>query len=43
MATPGPDNHRAAVEIAGLAEKMRGFGDVKRKNADLVKVREAGR
>ena len=41
LATLGPDNHLAAVEIAGLAEKIRGFGHVKRKNADLAKAREA--
>ena len=41
LATLGADNHLAAVEIAGLPEKIRGFGHVKRKNADLVKVREA--
>ena len=41
LATLGPDNHLAAVEIARLPEKIRGFGHVKRKNADLAKVREA--
>ncbi|MCH9053662.1 MAG: hypothetical protein IIA72_21830, partial [Proteobacteria bacterium] len=41
LATLGPENHLAAVEIARLPEKIRGFGHVKRKNADLAKVREA--
>ena len=41
LATLSPENHLAAVEIAGLPEKIRGFGHVKRKNADLAKVREA--
>ncbi|MCH7544726.1 MAG: indolepyruvate ferredoxin oxidoreductase family protein, partial [Proteobacteria bacterium] len=41
LATLNPDNHLAAVEIAGLPEKIRGFGHVKRRNADLVKAREA--
>ncbi|MCH7711278.1 MAG: 2-oxoacid:acceptor oxidoreductase family protein, partial [Proteobacteria bacterium] len=41
LATLGPDNHLAAVEIAGLPEKIRGFGHVKRKNADLIEARQA--
>jgi indolepyruvate ferredoxin oxidoreductase len=40
LATLTPDNHLAAVEIAGLAEKIRGFGHVKRRNADLVEARQ---
>ena len=40
LATLTPDNHLAAVEIAGLPEKIRGFGHVKRRNADLAEARQ---
>ena len=36
-----PDNHALAVEIASLPEPIRGFGHIKRRNADKAKAREA--
>jgi indolepyruvate ferredoxin oxidoreductase len=36
-----PQNHRVAVELAGLPERMRGFGHVKLKNVETTKRREA--
>jgi indolepyruvate ferredoxin oxidoreductase len=37
----GPANHRLAVEIALLPERMRGFGHVKQKNVDAAEKRKA--
>jgi indolepyruvate ferredoxin oxidoreductase len=36
-----PDNHALAVEIASLPAQIRGFGHIKRRNADKAKAREA--
>jgi indolepyruvate ferredoxin oxidoreductase len=36
-----PDNHTAAVELAGLPESIRGFGHVKEANLAKAKAREA--
>jgi indolepyruvate ferredoxin oxidoreductase len=36
-----PDNHALALEIAGLPERIRGFGHIKQRNVEIVKAREA--
>ena len=41
LAGLGPDNHALAVEIAGLPERIRGFGHVKDRALDQVKGQEA--
>jgi len=35
-----PDNHAVAVELASLPAQVRGFGHVKRRHLDAVRVRE---
>jgi indolepyruvate ferredoxin oxidoreductase len=35
-----PDNHALAIEIASLPEQIRGFGPIKQRNLEQVKVRE---
>jgi indolepyruvate ferredoxin oxidoreductase len=37
-----PANHRTAVQLAGLALEVKGFGHIKHKAYDLAKQREAG-
>ena len=41
LATLNANNHGLAVQIAGVAETMRGFGHVKEKNVKAAKEREA--
>ncbi len=36
------DNHKLAVEIAGIPEHIRGYGHVKRRHLDEAKKKEAG-
>ena len=36
-----PDNHRAAVALASLPEKIRGFGPVKQRHLAAAKAEEA--
>ena len=40
LARLGPANHAVAVELASLPAQVRGFGHVKRRHLDAVRVRE---